>query len=494
MRRENESVVGSLVRSIRNRDYQRALVLAEQLGFSTAKSLRGFLEFMLFQAYLMGQSFLSGRAVRAQAVRRLQVPDEVTLQADIFLSGLERDLGSSMRQWARDLVELSRSQESQRIAYKIELSPEDRLLGEKINAIVMGGARAEVNLRANLVTSRLATFGFLRQAQEEGVARYEISEVLDEKTCPFCRGIHGTQFSVTETLAERMRTLLSLRDATALKEMAPFPPQTKDALREYDRWTPEQFRERGFDVPPFHPHCRGILVPVGTVAPTDRGGFGSVDPRLPGPIEVEGSLEDAALVRGVLDELPNRVWNPLVLGGWRVRASKRISYFDPGYRGLDHVIGRAKYVEGHIGLSTRVPVAGRKSTLRHEVGHAVDVSAVNDRVMRGLTDLDIVSMRRVSDSEGFVRAYKDDLRRLGPFERRQLSYYLPKHARPSHIPAEYQRNNGRREAFAEALAWVLDRREALEHWRDELAGFAAFDVHFRDTVAWVRQWVETGAV
>ncbi len=130
------------------------------------------------------------------------------------------------------------------------------------NNAVDGNMNALVDLGANLTTSRMISYGFLQEASSVGILSYEVSAILDDRTCPVCEFIHGTVFTVEKALAQTTR-VLNTTDPNELKSMAPFPGQSKAALAELREMSADDLASEGFHVPPYHPLCRCILVEVG---------------------------------------------------------------------------------------------------------------------------------------------------------------------------------------------------------------------------------------
>lgn len=130
------------------------------------------------------------------------------------------------------------------------------------NAAVDGNMRALVDIGASLTTSRVITFGFLSEASANGIITYEVSEILDDRTCPVCELMNGKTFSVERALA-RTETILRLTDPASIKAAAPFPNQTKAGLAELRGMSADDLAASGFDTPPYHPLCRGIVVETG---------------------------------------------------------------------------------------------------------------------------------------------------------------------------------------------------------------------------------------
>jgi hypothetical protein len=106
--------------------------------------------------------------------------------------------------------------------------------------------------------------GLLAQAQELLIDSYQVSEVLDRRICPVCETLHGKEFQVVRERA-RLQQLLQLQDPDALKTAAPWPRQDPDSVKRLRTLSEAEIQANGWGSPPYHPLCRGQLVPTGTV-------------------------------------------------------------------------------------------------------------------------------------------------------------------------------------------------------------------------------------
>lgn len=147
---------------------------------------------------------------------------------------------------------------------EVELRKAESSLADRLNDAVMGTGKAVIDLGANLTTSRLVTFGYLAEARERSITTYQVSEVLDDHTCPVCEYMHGKTFSVEEEYT-RVLQALTTQNPQELKSIAPWPSQTKAGLRALNSMTLNEMQSNGYGSPPFHPGCRGVLLNEGTV-------------------------------------------------------------------------------------------------------------------------------------------------------------------------------------------------------------------------------------
>lgn len=205
---------------------------------------------------LMGASRLVP-VKQAVMMGRGGLPSQLSSSVRQTVAMLDR-ASDRVRQEAALVVQASRSDGS--IA-KAEVDPE---LVKALNAAVMGTGKAMVSIAANLSTSRLVSFGFLEQARVMGVASYQVSEVLDRRTCPVCAHMHGKVFSVAQAHAH-LASVLATEDPEALKAMAPWPRQDAASLDQLRGLDAAGLQAKGWATPPYHPLCRGQLVKSGAV-------------------------------------------------------------------------------------------------------------------------------------------------------------------------------------------------------------------------------------
>lgn len=138
---------------------------------------------------------------------------------------------------------------------------------EELQALLVGvltialedSGDALIDITSSLFTSRLASYGFLLEAQLMGASRYTINEVLDGRTCPVCEQMHGKSFEVRPNL-QRQDDILNTTDPEELKSKAPWPKQDKESVDQLAGMSEDDLQSLGFSTPPYHPLCRGIIV------------------------------------------------------------------------------------------------------------------------------------------------------------------------------------------------------------------------------------------
>jgi hypothetical protein len=119
-----------------------------------------------------------------------------------------------------------------------------------------------MQLVSQLHTSRLSAYGFTAEAEVTGVAKYEITEQLDNRICPVCEAMHGRSFEVQDA-RDSLDQILHVDDPNALKSLQPWPDQDEDSVAAIKEMSDDELVDNNWHIPPYHPFCRGILVPVG---------------------------------------------------------------------------------------------------------------------------------------------------------------------------------------------------------------------------------------
>lgn len=155
-----------------------------------------------------------------------------------------------------------------------------------------------VDMGSSLHTSRLASWGFTKEAQLLGHTSFMVSEVLDGRTCKVCKTMDGKVFPVAPAL-KKLEGLLSVDNPNDLKSMAPWPKQDKASLDKFTKMSDDDLMKAGWDTPPYHPGCRGILRRTKAVAPMNIP-----LPRLRTPVEeiAATTVTEAGTMGGVASQ------------------------------------------------------------------------------------------------------------------------------------------------------------------------------------------------
>lgn len=264
--------VGKLIREDR---FEEAFTVANALTLDL-RSQEGFVRNMALAAFSFGQTlFAKGRAADTELAKgRMAFPLQIDTATEAVLTGLDLNGAEGVRLALLKVIEEARAEP---VVQKAAIPG----LAAKLNAAVAGGSSAAINAGANLTTTRLVAFGSLTEANARGKKTFQITEILDGRTCKVCRRMHGKVFSIASPLS-RLQTQLSTTNPLDLKGAYPFPKQSQAGLEELTSLNNSELDGRGWSTPPFHPACRGTVVPVGTVPPSERIPF-RPPPRRPPP-------------------------------------------------------------------------------------------------------------------------------------------------------------------------------------------------------------------
>lgn len=94
---------------------------------------------------------------------------------------------------------------------------------------------------------------------DAGVERYEVQGIPDRLQCAWCSSLQGKKFSVVTSKANIEQ--LSQSDPSTIASVRPFIVSQLKADDVKDK-SGEELQALGFDIPPFHPHCRDVIVAI----------------------------------------------------------------------------------------------------------------------------------------------------------------------------------------------------------------------------------------
>jgi hypothetical protein len=165
--------------------------------------------------------------------------------------------------------------------------------------------KAFFNMASSLHTSRLSAYGYTAEARYLGITHYKIDEQLDGRTCPVCEHMDGKTFLVSDA-----RNLLDIvvrtQDPDELKNLQPWPKQSKAAMAEFKELTNDKLVSKGWHVPPFHPRCRGLLSKATSKAVTTTAEAS------PTTSQYEATAEDFDQLGTPLSPAKVKLWNQLM--------------------------------------------------------------------------------------------------------------------------------------------------------------------------------------
>ena len=275
--RNTEGAMNQIIAHVNRGEFEQAIDLCSDLSMAeTAENNQRFTEFVGMQATLFGASRLThGRVSSTEFAKAQQQPEEVTRASTAMVEMLGGTATESVCKVAQELISRERA-DQQEEAVKSEVS-KDSTTGfvRKFQTSVRGNGKAFIDIGSSLHTSRLSSWGFTKEANFRGITHYQVSEQLDSRTCPVCRTMHGRKFPVGPAQT-KLENHMSITDMNELKSIAPWPKQNASAVKALGEMSNSKIQQNGWDTPPYHPLCRGVLVPQGTLKE-----------KLPNPAQVE---------------------------------------------------------------------------------------------------------------------------------------------------------------------------------------------------------------
>jgi hypothetical protein len=189
-----------------------------------------------------------------------------------------------------------------------------------VTADLASTASNYIGLASSLMVSRLANFGFLSEAVDSNIEYYQISAILDERTCPVCEALDGTVFSVADGIAHAIN-IMNAVSPDSLRTISPWPSQNDASVNNINDSSIQDLIDQGLALGPYHPWCRCIAVVADPADVQDQMGSDSqpaLDDQLLADTLTQALLSDRA--SGNLDDLQNQAENLATLLGVSVAA------------------------------------------------------------------------------------------------------------------------------------------------------------------------------
>ncbi len=163
----------------------------------------------------------------------------------------DRNFSSWMQQRVKEYFDegMSRVQLTERIA-------------EKMN-VVDPNMKSYIALLADHNTTRVAEMGHVSGYEDAGIEYAEIVAVMDDRTSPICRHLHGRLIPVSAMSAQRDKILSASksRSISAVKAAQPMLSATSGkGLNVMNTAATSQIIEEGIGFPPYHFRCRTTTV------------------------------------------------------------------------------------------------------------------------------------------------------------------------------------------------------------------------------------------
>lgn len=224
---------------------------------------------------------------------------------------LDQAVGASMRMTAK-LIEQSLLEVLERLIREKERRTEKKA-ARKVRPFVsfaqdgfINTAKGSAQLASSLHTSRLSVYGYTVEANALNITTYQVSEVLDRRTCPVCETMNGKTFQ-TEWASQSIQSILAIDDPDTLRSVQPWPRQDPESVKALSQMSNKELVESNWHIPPYHPLCRGILdkttekVPDITTTPTLQRP--PPKPKPPKPKPVPYSQKDVSQMKDLVGDL-----------------------------------------------------------------------------------------------------------------------------------------------------------------------------------------------
>ncbi len=269
---QGDSITRGIRAALEAGDFPEAHRRAQEVSFSQIMATRaGLVDQFAVAAFLLGQSFFTEGDLSATSVGGGDdsLPFEVPAASTAFVQSLTIAGADPLRKALAAVVSDVEASEDVILDDFTdgEITTQKAVipgLGAALNRAVLSGKQVGFGMGANLTTSRLASLGAIVQMQKQGVTSFQRSAVLDSRTCPVCRALHGQVFTL-KSQRQRLTALLMVADPKELAGAAPFPSQNAAGLVSLAAMTKLQIMDKGIDLPPSHPFCRCVILPVGAV-------------------------------------------------------------------------------------------------------------------------------------------------------------------------------------------------------------------------------------
>lgn len=262
-------IIADITDAIDAGDYELAFKIAENITFNAiTDKLATSIGMGCSTAAIWGSDIQCGGGAESRAV----ASDVLFAPVENAVAQFIASLGTNAADYVRTqtataiaLIEKSRTITKSDVGtyFKAETirRAADDALAALLNDAVMRGGTVQVAIGANLVTSKLVSYGSLAELQAQGAASYKWTSVLEPNTCQICRSLHGRTFETAPAL-HRLDMALRSQDANDLKSLTPFAPSDKDGLGKFFQMTNSALQSHGYGMPPIHPWCACYIVPV----------------------------------------------------------------------------------------------------------------------------------------------------------------------------------------------------------------------------------------
>jgi len=292
-------------RAVLSHEWIRAHELIDEISFDEfAESKEDGLRTIATAALLLGVSRFGGDVRKSEVFKQItlietQVPGLLNNAIEQTKTIVRDNAERGLKKISHEHIERKRRGSLENEIFKFDPS-------SGVAEVAASSSSGMLDLAATTMVSRVSNMGFLLEADARGTVMYKVNEVLDGTTCPVCRTMHNKEFPVPVGLAH-LTTALSMGEPGVQRSLSPWPPQNKFNVSLLGKQSTDELAANGLSTPPYHPHCRGILVQTRAPQSLDFDAFSAAMGASSGILRDGDSIEQAsALLFG--DELEEEVF------------------------------------------------------------------------------------------------------------------------------------------------------------------------------------------
>lgn len=104
--------------------------------------------------------------------------------------------------------------------------------------------------------NRSRNTGHVMYLDQALIVEYQVIEVMDDRTCGWCKHMNRKTFVVKETV-EKFKNIMN-GGMDRLPELSPFATTIKQDV--FVKMSGKELKAKGIDIPAYHPHCRGRII------------------------------------------------------------------------------------------------------------------------------------------------------------------------------------------------------------------------------------------
>lgn len=227
-----------------------------------------YIEYISTSALLLGASRVRALEETSFMTGEKKTPDAAKKGAKQLEMFLDEGRKSIKRMAYQVLSAAERQKVEERDRLTFQKADKIKTLDDYMDMVESSGD-STISAAASLHTSRLSNYGFAVEAMVTGVEKYQVDEMLDSRTCQVCKYMHGKTFSIERTFGT-LTTQLEVENPDDLRNIAPFPKQNAQAIADMKRMSLSELEAAGYNIPPYHPGCRGLLAEAGSIVEVEE--------------------------------------------------------------------------------------------------------------------------------------------------------------------------------------------------------------------------------